>query len=30
MQDEELNGMCRLYDVIRVDAEEKSQEVQEE
>lgn len=30
MHDEELNEMCRLYDVIRVDTEEKSHEVQEE
>ncbi|XP_059300687.1 RNA-directed DNA methylation 4 isoform X4 [Lycium ferocissimum] len=28
--DEELSEMCRLYDVIRVDTEEKSHEVQEE
>ncbi|KAK4355954.1 hypothetical protein RND71_024925 [Anisodus tanguticus] len=28
--DEELNEMCRLYDVVRVDTEEKSPEVQEE
>uniref|UniRef100_M1CZF4 Transcription factor Iwr1 domain-containing protein n=2 Tax=Solanum tuberosum TaxID=4113 RepID=M1CZF4_SOLTU len=30
MHNEELNEMCRLYDVIRVDTEEKSHEVQEE
>ncbi|XP_009768480.1 RNA-directed DNA methylation 4 isoform X2 [Nicotiana tabacum] len=30
MHDEELNEMCRLYDVIRVDTEEKKHEVQEE
>ncbi|KAM3307213.1 RNA-directed DNA methylation 4 isoform X2 [Capsicum chacoense] len=30
MHDKELNEMCRLYDVIRVDTEEKSHEVQEE
>ncbi|CAN4098681.1 unnamed protein product [Withania somnifera] len=30
MYNEELNDMCRLYDVLRVDTEEKSREVQEE
>ncbi|KAL3336214.1 hypothetical protein AABB24_032115 [Solanum stoloniferum] len=30
MHNEELNEMCQLYDVIRVDTEEKSHEVQEE
>ncbi|XP_075100481.1 RNA-directed DNA methylation 4-like isoform X4 [Nicotiana tabacum] len=29
MHDEELNEMCRLYDVIRVDTEETKHEVQE-
>lgn len=30
MHNEELNEKCQLYDVIRVDTEEKSHEVQEE
>lgn len=30
MHNEELNEMCKLYDVIRVDTEEKGREVQEE
>ncbi|KAK6788250.1 hypothetical protein RDI58_016775 [Solanum bulbocastanum] len=30
MHNEELNEMCQLYDVIRVDTEEKRHEVQEE
>ncbi|KAK4720093.1 hypothetical protein R3W88_018431 [Solanum pinnatisectum] len=30
MHNEELNEMCQLYDVIRVDTEEKGHEVQEE
>ncbi|MCE3049607.1 hypothetical protein HAX54_045381 [Datura stramonium] len=30
MHNEELNEMCQLYDVIRVDTEEKRHEVREE
>lgn len=30
MHDKELREMCHFYDVVRVDAEERSNEVQEQ